>query len=166
MKLYEITDNYMKLLEAISSGDIPEEAIADTLEAVEGDFTDKIDNVSCYIKSLRAEAEAIKNEAAILAARAKIKLNEADRLTEFIKNAMTVAGKNKLETPRCKIMIKQNPESVTVGADFISWAMVHNAELLSYADPTPDKAKIKSELQAGVDIPGCTLTRGERIEIK
>ncbi|MFA5099481.1 MAG: siphovirus Gp157 family protein [Candidatus Omnitrophota bacterium] len=166
MNIYNITAEYMRLLDAIASGEIPEEAIADTLEAVEGDFTYRIDNVSCYIKSLRAEAKAIKDESDILAARAKIKLNEADRLTEFIKNAMTSAGKNKLETPRCKITIKQNPESVTVGADFISWAMVHNEELLSYADPAPDKAKIKSELQAGVEIPGCTLTRGERIEIK
>jgi len=41
MNLYEISSNYRALLEAIESGDIPEDAVADTLEAVGGDWTQK-----------------------------------------------------------------------------------------------------------------------------
>jgi hypothetical protein len=34
MKLYELSETYTKLQAAIEAGEIPEEAIADTLEAV------------------------------------------------------------------------------------------------------------------------------------
>lgn len=166
MYIYNITEEYMRLLNDIAEGIIPAEAVHDTLEAVEGELTDKIDNIACYVKSLKAEAEAIRNEISTLMARAKTKQNEADRLVSFIKTTMEQAQKSKLETPRCKITIKQNPEAVSVNDGFIEWAAEHNPALLAYAPPSPDKAKIKESLQAGIKIPGCELTRGERLEIK
>ena len=36
MYLYELTDEYLKLLDAIDAGEIPDEAIEDTLAGIEG----------------------------------------------------------------------------------------------------------------------------------
>jgi len=32
--------------------------------------------------------------------------------------------------------------------------------------PSPDKTAIKEAMKAGVDVPGCKLTVGKRLEIK
>ena len=52
MKLYEIANDYLALLQAIDEGEIPEEAIADTLEAIEGEIEFKADNLACVLKTL------------------------------------------------------------------------------------------------------------------
>ena len=52
MKLYEINEKYSILLESIENGDIPEECIKDTLDSVEGELIDKLDNIVSYIKKL------------------------------------------------------------------------------------------------------------------
>ena len=59
MNLYEISVDYRRFQEQVESGEIPEEAIADTLEAIEGNFDDKVDSIACIIKSLLAEAKEI-----------------------------------------------------------------------------------------------------------
>ena len=168
MNLYNISSDYMRLLDDIAEGNIPPEAVKDTLEAVEGELTDKIDNIACYIKSVKASAAAIKAEAEALTARAKTKQNEADRLIDFIMTAMQMTGKSKIETVRCKISIRQNPEAVQIqdAETFTRWAAENDDSLLTYQAPAINKNAVKQALQAGIKLPGCELTRTERVEIK
>ena len=66
MKLYEIKNTYLDFLARMESGEIPEEAVQDTLEGLEGVFEEKADNIACLIKTLNAEASAIKTERDVL----------------------------------------------------------------------------------------------------
>ena len=168
MKLYEITAQYQRLMDDIAEGNIPGEAVKDTLDAVEGEFDLKLDNLSCYVKSLNAEATAIKNEITALTERMKSKQAEADRLIEYMYGEMCEVGKTKVETARCKLTIKQNPEAVTVSdtAMFIEWAKQFNDDLLTYAQPAINKTKIKETIKSGETVPMCSITRGQRLEIK
>ena len=109
MKLYEISADYQRFQEQIESGEIPEEAIADTLEAIEGEFDDKVDNIACIIKSLLAEAKEIKSERDALDGRMKQKQKTADRLTKSLKDEMLFSGRTKVETPRNVVKIRNNP---------------------------------------------------------
>ena len=72
MKLYEINQKYLEILDAIENGEIPVDCIKDTLDSVEGDFETKIDSIVSYVKNLKAEREAIKNEIKTLQARVNI----------------------------------------------------------------------------------------------
>ena len=47
MKLYEIAEQHRQLLDLIKEGEIPEEAIADTLECVEGELNAKAESIIC-----------------------------------------------------------------------------------------------------------------------
>lgn len=85
---------------AIENGDIPEEALTDTLESITSLLDEKADNIACWIKQLTAEAEAIKAEEDKLAERRKRKLKRAERLTEYLSECLTNAGRTKIETPR------------------------------------------------------------------
>ena len=168
MNLYELTENYRRLLDAITDGEIPEEAVKDTLDAAEGEFTDKLDSIACFVKSLSAESQAIKNEITALTERMKSKQAEADRLIEYMYGEMCEVGKTKVETARCKLTIKQNPEAVTVSdnAAFIEWAKQFKDKYLTYAEPTINKTKIKEIIKSGEAVSMCSITRGQRLEIK
>lgn len=73
-----------QFLTAVDAGEIPEEAFADTLEGLEGLLADKLDDCACAYKGLIAESKEIKAEEAALAARRKVKENEAARLASYI----------------------------------------------------------------------------------
>lgn len=169
MKLYEISADYQRFQEQVESGEIPEEAIADTLEAIEGEFDDKVDNIACMIKSLRAEVEGIKAERKELEKRIKQKENKADRLTQYLKDQMFFSGRTKVETPRNVVRICNNPASVEFDDEetFISFARANELDnLLSYSQPKPNKTAIKDVLKDGVELPGVRLVKGKRLDIK
>ena len=46
MKLYEIAAEYQAFLDAVEAGEIPEEAIGDTLDGIVGEFDQKADNIA------------------------------------------------------------------------------------------------------------------------
>lgn len=168
MKLYEIKDEYLNFLQMVEDGEIPEEAIKDTLEAIEGAFEEKADNLSCLIKSLNYEADAIKQEAKALTERARIKQNRADFLNNYLFGCLKALGKTELETPRNYLKIKNNPASVfcTDEMQFISWAQTNAENYLNYAAPVLNKTAIKDALKSGAEIPFVELKQGEKLHIK
>lgn len=87
MSLYDVAKNLNDFMDAVDRGEIPEEAVYDTLESLDMQLDDKIDNVACMIKNLAAEAKSIKEEADNLTARAKAKANKAEWLKRLPCNA-------------------------------------------------------------------------------
>jgi phage host-nuclease inhibitor protein Gam len=170
MKLYEINQTYQEFLDQIASGEIPEEAISDTLEALNGEFEDKADNIACYIKSLLSDTQAIKAESDALLERAKAKKTKADRLTDYLYQAFKVRGKEKLETTRNLLKIRKNPPAVQIDdeAAFISWTQEQDGReaLLTIHEPTINKTAIKNALKAGEKIPHAKLVSSEKLTIK
>ena len=164
--LYEINQTYKDFLDQIASGEIPEEAIADTLEALDGEFDSKADDVACYIKSLLSDVQAIKAEQDNLSERAQIIKHKADRLTDYLYQAR---GKDKLETPRNVLKIRKNPPSVQIDdeAAFIEWAKTQkDTDMLTVKDPIINKTSVKNALKAGAEVPHAQLVAGEKLSIK
>lgn len=169
MSLYDIGNTYKELLEAIASGEIPEEAIADTLAAVDGDFTDKADNIACFIKSLLAEKQAIKAEIDVLNKRAEAKQHKADKLTDYLYQMFKLSGKTKIETARNVMSIRKNPPRVEIDDDaaFIRWAQAENKmNFITIKDPVVNKTAVKEALKAGEQIPHAQLVSSEKLTIK
>lgn len=165
MKLYEIANDYLALLQAIDEGEIPEEAIADTLEAIEGEIEYKADNLACVLKTLEAEAAAIKAEEKALAERRKQKENASERIKNYLSDVLQRLNINKLETARNKITFRKS-ESVVIGDSFIKWAQDNRADLLKFTDPTADKTAIKQALKEGAEIEGAYIESKQNIQIK
>lgn len=166
MTLYEISDTWQEVLDAIEDGTIPEEAIGDTLEAVEGEFRDKADNLACYIKSLSIDARAIKDEAKQLAERARAKETKAKRLEDYLFDCMKYLELTKVESSRNKIQIMKKAPSLTINDEFIKWAEKTDVSFLTYANPVPNKTNIKQALKDGKDIPYVMFEGFERLSIK
>ena len=165
--LYELTGQYAELLSAIESGDIPEEAISDTLEALGGELDEKIDNCACIVKQLDSEAAAIKAEKATLADRQSVKEHQRDRLKDYIRQAMQLAGKKKVETSRnCVSVGKAQPKAVITNLD----ALKSRNDIwkpYDYRETNVDKTKLKTLLRSGEQFSGAELQDGApRLTIK
>ena len=166
--LYELSTQYVDLLNAIESGDIPEEAISDTLEGLSGELDEKIDSCACIVKQLDGEAAAIKAEKATLADRQSVKEHQRDRLKDYIRQAMQLAGKKKVETSRnCVSVGKAQPKAVITDLDALQsrkdvWRPYDYSK-----EANVDKTSLKTLLQAGEFIPGAALQDGApRLTIK
>lgn len=168
MTLYEISNQYLDLLDAIANGEIPDEAIKDTLDAVQAALDDKASNIACYIKALNAEADAIKAEIDALAERQKAKQHKAERLKEYLLSALTAAGVSKIDTPRAKITIANNPPSVEIDDEdkLVDWALKNYAEIVTLQAPKINKTAIKTAITSGNNIPYCKLKVNQSLRIK
>jgi len=168
MKLYEIGEEYRAFLAAVEAGDIPEDAITDTLEALDGAFEDKADNTACVIKELLSEAEAIKAEVDALNERAKTKKAHADKLHRYLFAQMKAMGKAGLESARNKLTIKKTPAACVIedDAELVKYLQERDMDYLVKYEATPKKSEIKKLVQDGTEIPGVSLQTEERLYIK
>ncbi len=167
MKLYEIAEEYEDLVAAIENGEIPEEAVADTLESIHALMEDKADNIACLVKSLSAEASAIKAEEDALTKRRRQKERIAQRLKDYLSITLLRSGCTKLETARSKITFRKSEGVVIDNEDaFIVWAEKHNKGLLTYPSPTVSKTAIKEAIDGGAEIAGARIETKQNIQIK
>lgn len=167
MRLYEIAQDYKAFLEAVENGDIPEEAIADSLESIEAILEDKADNIACVIKNLTAEAEAIKAEEKALAARRNQKEREIKSLKDYLANALLNSGYTKIETARNRISFRKSKKvEIDDEAAFIEWAMSNRDDLLKYELPTISRTAIKEAIEGGDEIAGARIEISQNIQIK
>ena len=164
MKLYELANDYMALMQAIDNGEIPEEAIADTLEAIKGEIEIKADNIACILKNLDADVAAIKAEEERLAARRKAKEKTHERIKQYLSLMLQNVGVGEVETARNKITFRKS-EAVNIDPTFIAWARVNRDDLLNYGAPTANKTEIKKALKGGAEIPGAHLVTNMNIQL-
>lgn len=165
MKLYALANDYIALMQAIDNDELPEECIADTLEAITGEIEIKADNIACMLKNIEAEVKAIKEEEANLATRRKTKEKAYDRLKEYLSTTLQSLGIDKVETSRNKITFRKS-ESVEIDDTFIEWAQKNREDLLKYSAPTADKTEIKNLLKGGAELQGAQLISKSNIQIK
>jgi len=98
MNLYDIQNDIDILLNQVDeNGELPEEtfALIEQLQITEGE---KIDNIACYIKALKAESEAIANEIGILTERKRAKERKESSLREYLSCYLWSVGKTKVES--------------------------------------------------------------------
>lgn len=166
MSLYQLTKEYEALYAQID--EIPEDAFADTLEGLQGEFSEKADNLACFIKGLKAEADDIKAEAAALKERESAKRTKADRLRAYLLQQMAAVGLKKIESSRNVITVAKAPAKLVVDDGFTRWAEEQGRnDLLTYKTPEPNKTAIKDAVKAGNEIPFVRMEdEGQSLRIK
>lgn len=167
MKLFEIKDTYLAFQNAIDQGEIPVEAIADTLESIEGEFEEKADNIACIIKDMSAEAQAIKAEESNLYERRKAKERQVEGLREYLSKTMMEMGKSKVETPRNVISFRRSTGlEIEDEARFTQYLSRYGDEYLNYEEPTINKKAVTEAVKAGVEFAGASLVTRQNLQIR
>lgn len=169
MTLYEMGQQYIDFCNSVENGEIPEEAIPDTLEALKGEFELKADNLAVFVKSLEYDASNLEQEAKTLLERAKSKKGKAQSLRQYLFLQMQDAGLDRIDTSRNLLSIRKNPPKVTVEREkeFIQWAQQNGRnDLLKFAEPSVNKKEIANQLKLGNELPGCAFAQVFRLDIK
>ncbi|MBO6015346.1 MAG: siphovirus Gp157 family protein [Oscillospiraceae bacterium] len=161
MTLYELTGQYLELLTLAEDPDADEQAVSDTLEGLEGEIEEKADGYAKVIKTMQAEADAIKTEAARLQERARLLESRSDYLKNRLKYAMELTGKAKIKTTLFSFGIQKNPPSVVLETDNIP------EQFLIPQPPKVDKTAIKQAITDGHDLSGIAhLEQGTSLRIR
>ena len=151
--LYEISNEYAKLL----SEDIDPEMIADTLEGIEGEFSDKVGQMLAMIKNDCAYSLSLKEEAKKLNDRASVINNRVDRIKAYIAESMETMEKKTITSGVHQVTSRKKSVSVDITDLTILPPTVCEYETTIKAD----KKEIKKLLSAGEKVPGAVLKYGK-----
>ena len=158
MTIYEIDKEILNCIDP-ETGEIID---IDKLNELELERDAKIENVACWIKELKAEAEAIKAEKLALAERQKVAENKAESLKKWL--AFALNGE-KFKTAKCSVSFRKS-EVVGITDEGLSNLMKEHDELLTYKAPEPNKTKIKQALKDGLNVEGVQLVQNTSTIIK
>lgn len=131
----------------------------DRLNALEMERDKKIGNVACWIKDLKAEAEAIKAEKQALEKRQKAAENKAESLKQWLLFAL---NGEKFKDARCSISYRKSER-----VDFSdSFDLNTLPESMKKVTIEPKKTEIKDYLKTGAAIEGVELVESSNIQIR
>lgn len=135
------------------------EVIGDTaeLDALQIARDEKIENLALFIKNLKAEAAAIREEEKRLADRRRAAENRSEWLKDYLTKNL---GGERFSSPRVAVSFRRS-ESVKIDD---LWKIPD--QYMRYKDPEPDKTMIKKALKEGETIEGVELVETQNIQIR
>lgn len=119
--LYELTNEYLQLLEMASDPEIDPQLIEDTLEGLDGEVEAKADGYAKVIAELkvksseiRAKGDAIIDEGKRINSVADAIDKNIDKMKAHLQKTMEVTGKIKFKTELFSFLVKKNPKKVVI----------------------------------------------------
>jgi hypothetical protein len=159
MTLYELTQQYLEVLNFINDPEIEQQYVIDTLESLESPIEEKMINVGKFIASIEAEAEAIAEVEKRQHQRRRTLENKAIWLRSYLQESMLKTEHTKIEAPEIEIKLAKLPVSVQI----LDESLIPPAFWKETVTRAIDKLKIK-------DVGGCPGTliesKGYRVSIK
>lgn len=161
MSLYNIDAAIMALVDPETGEILNYEAFA----ALQMEREEKLENMALWHKNLTAEAAAIKAEEANLAARRKELEAKAEKLKEYLFEAL---GGDPFKTPRvvCKFNKSQKVEIQDEAAFIRTMQENQHWEYLTFKPPTVNKTEITKAIKAGQSVEGAELVKTVSMTIK
>lgn len=161
MNLFDISQEYMTVLEMAEDPNTDQQTITDTMEAIEADFEDKSDAYAHIIAQLKADAAGIETELKRLRDRKASLEANADRLKASLENAMRVTGKTKFKTTLHSFGIVKNPPALKI--DNIDAVPPY---FLLPQPPKVDTDAIKKAIKGGETFRWARLEQSESLRIR
>ena len=161
--LYEVTGNILALQEMLESPIDDEDILKDTLEAVQGEYEQKIESYCKVIKNIDADIQAIKTEVTRLNEKKKVLENNIDRLKKAMFDSMKATNTTTIKTGVFNVAIQRNggklPVIVDVETAYLPKDLVKVTE-------SPDLEAIAKLIDSGNTQYAHYGERGESLRIK
>ena len=168
--LYELTDDFLSLMNMLYDEDVDEESLLDACEHIEAQIEDKADGYAKIIKGIEVNIDGIKAEEKRLKDRRAALENRAEILKHNLEGTMRAIGKTKFKTDLFSFGIRKNPASVKIAdpATFIEQCQKDGRDdLLRFKDPEIDKTAVKNAiLKDGEVIDGAEIVQTEGLQIR
>ena len=157
-KLYEISEQYAELAALADSDDENmKEAVATTLECIEGDFNDKAQALVTVVHNMDSDVEAIDAEIKRLQARKTAIKNRQDSMRDYLRENMERTGIKKISCPLFTINCVAGREIAVINDE----SVIPDEYMAVKTEIRPDKSAIAKALKAGAEIPGVSLDRAK-----
>lgn len=152
--LRDLVNDRLALEELLDDPEIPEQAIYDTLEALDATLGDKMDGAAKILRHWSQSEDAINEEVKRLRNRAKMFHNRQTRLKGYLIYQLSRLNNPKVETALHTIAKRAGQQVVVV--DDLDALPAEYVEVTH----TARKAEIKTALRNGEEVPGAHLERG------
>ena len=153
----------MKAVYEMLETETDKQLIADTLEALEGDFSYKLEGCACVYDRIKAECESAQKKANAWNDISKTLENNMIRLNDYMKMCMENAGLKEVTTDMHRIKIVKNGGKLPLSIDE---GCVPEEYIKKVVVESPDKEKIRTALESGEILPFAQLQeRGTHLKI-
>lgn len=153
MKLYELTESYVKLMDL--EGDFES-----ALDVIDDEIEVKADGIAKVIKELEGDSLKFKEEIDRLSSMRKSTENRISDLKSYLEFNMKRVNKTKFKTDLFSFNIQKNRSSVKV----LDENKVPEKYLIQKT--SVDKTKIYQDLKDGVEVEGVILQESESLRIR
>ena len=162
MKLYEIPEEYRKVLEGVQVDEETGEILgADALVEFAGDLNETIKNSALYLFELDSEAQQIDAQIKRLKARKDGMKRRADTLKNLMLDAMTSTGLKKVSDPLVTVYLRKSTATIVDNMELIPKDL-----LRVKVETSPDLVAISKTIKSGVEVPGAHLEERQNVNIK
>ena len=151
MTIYEITSDYLQLMQMMEDPELDPQILSDTMEGIEGELEVKAESYAKVMKNLEADVAGIKAEIDRLSTRKKTIENNIKRMKEALQFSMETTGKTKFKTELFSFGIRKNAPAVVMDEPYIENVP---ERFLKYSDPTINRTAIKEAIQNGENLEG------------
>lgn len=159
MKLYDLTESYARLLDM--ADEMEDDVYRDTLESIKEPLEEKAENTAKVIKSLEAEAKAIRDEEKRLADRRRTLENKGQRLKDYLQSNLEAAGIKKVKGKLLNVSIQKNAPSLYIEKeDYIP------SNFYEEQAPKLNRKALLDHLKNGGEVDGVSVRIGESIRIR
>ena len=162
--MYELTADYLEVLDLANDPDIPPEVVADTLEGIGGEIEIKAENTAKILKELEVSVTASKAEEKRLAERRKQLETNVQKIKERLFDMMKTTGKLKFKTDLFSFSIQKNGGKLPVVLDVKDTSELPD-DLVKITE-SADLEAIRELLDAGDTRFAHYGERGESLRIK
>lgn len=159
MTLYKMTEAAKQLYEMLAAGDIPEEAVTDTLEGmgVEG----KVEDYCHVIYQLTADIDMYDKEIKRLTAKMKSAKSGVERMKGALSAYMQATNHKKLAAGTFTLSFRKS-ESVVINDE----SALPQEYIKTEIKKSPDKTAIKNAIKNGQTVAGAELQENQNLQIK
>ena len=160
--LYEIDQDILDCVD-VETGEILD---TEKLDALQMERETKLEGVALWVKDLKAEAAAVKEEADKLTARKKALDNKIEGLKNWLLYAL---DGGKLKTARCNVYQTHSQRLAVVDEEKLVQYLKLDDDpdrYLRFREPELKKDEIKKALKDGEFFPGAALEETESVVIK
>lgn len=161
-KLYELTADYLTVMDMLEDDTVDVETVMDTLEGIGGEIEDKADNYAKIIRMLEGEMEILKKEEERMSIRRKTLENNVDHMKRSLERAMIVTDKKKFKTDLFSFNIQKNPPTVAITGD----AGDIPGKFFIPQEPKLDKKALIAYVKEKGDTDYAKLTQSESLRIR
>lgn len=162
MRLYEISNEFAKIVDLIENCDEMTPELIEMLNTVSSDASAKVINVGAVIKNLESEADSMQSYLNSMRERQDKVEKKIENLKEYLRYHMDTLKLKKVESPEFDVQIRENQYAL----DLFDQALVPKEYIRVKETVSISRADIIKDLKVGCDVPGARFVTTKSVLIK